>query len=240
VSDEPTARCVGVAWDGTPASVDAEAIGLLVGEAFGLPIARLHVDRGDVVEGLIAQARACGAAYVCVGGTHRGALGRIAPGSTAIRLVRRGVAVIVPPRGYAIGTPADLRVIAAGYDGTPPSRVAVDRAADLADRAGATLRIRAIAQSAVPEADPVAGAAGAERLRELVESLPRRIRPDGRIVPGEAASSLLEESERGVDMLFVGSHRYGPLLTGMLGSVSDAICERGHVPVAIVPAGIER
>ena len=233
------ARCVAVAWDGSPAAADAEALAALVAAPFGLPVVRLRVDGGDdIVERLVEQVGECAAAYLAVGPTHRGSFGRIAPGSTAVKLVRHGVAVLSPPRGYAREHPDELRIVVAGYDGTARAEVAVARAADLADHAGGTLRIRAAAQAGLTANDPVGGPHGVARLRELVEGLPHAIRPDGQVVRGEATQTLLAEIDRGADIIFVGSHRYGPLLHALMGSVSDGVSERGTVPVAIVPEGI--
>jgi nucleotide-binding universal stress UspA family protein len=48
----------------------------------------------------------------------------------------------------------------------------------------------------------------------------------------------LAEASAGLDLLVVGSRRYGPLKRALVGAVSSALVEHAHCPVLIVPRGV--
>ena len=53
-----------------------------------------------------------------------------------------------------------------------------------------------------------------------------------------AAASLAFYAWSGLDLLVVGSRRYGPLRSTLLGGVSSSLVEHAHCPVLIVPRGV--
>ena len=63
------------------------------------------------------------------------------------------------------------------------------------------------------------------------------VRPDGQVLYGEAGAMLLDEAEKGVDLLFMGSHAWGPVHRALLGSVSATVRASSPCPVVIVPRG---
>ncbi len=82
-------------------------------------------------------ARERDATAVVLGSTHRGALGRVFPGTVADRLLAGGTCpVAVAPRGFS-DREAQLKSIGVGLDGTAEARVAVATANRIAQATGA-------------------------------------------------------------------------------------------------------
>ena len=93
------------------------------------------------------EATRLGASLVVVGSTHRGPLGRLAPGTTAERLAHGAPCpVVVAPAGV----PADWapRRIGAGFVDLHDGRIALLRAAELAEATGGTLTVRTVDRGA--------------------------------------------------------------------------------------------
>jgi nucleotide-binding universal stress UspA family protein len=82
-------------------------------------------------------------------------------------------------------------------------------------------------------------AAGRERLEAAVAELPAPVEPTPTLLAGEPARALAEHS-RGLDLLVVGSRRYGPLRAVLLGGVSGRVIRSAACPVVVVPRGRER
>jgi nucleotide-binding universal stress UspA family protein len=57
------------------------------------------------------------------------------------------------------------------------------------------------------------------------------------VAEGDPVQHLADASE-GFDMLVVGSRRYGPVRSVLLGSVSSPLIERAACPVIVVPRGV--
>lgn len=150
----------------------------------------------SVARGLHELAGARDAGVVVVGGTHRGAIGRVVPGSTAQRLLEGAPCpVAVAPRGWGAGevaagaAGASLAPVVAGFDGEEDSRVAVAWAGRVAALLGAPLRIVTVVEPLPPiPRDPVTFVrpdALEEALRGARESLRASLRED---LDGLAAS----------------------------------------------------
>jgi nucleotide-binding universal stress UspA family protein len=106
---------------------------------------------GDVAQDVVADvspphalhriAEETHAALVVVGSTHRGAIGRVMPGSTGERLLHGSPCpVAIVPRGYK-ERDAEIRTIGVGYDGFDESEAALTSACELAHRIGARVRV---------------------------------------------------------------------------------------------------
>ena len=74
-----------------------------------------------------------------------------------------------------------------------------------------------------------------EAVHGALEQLPRAVRPLGTVLPGKAEEVLINEAEKGVDLLFLGSHGYGTVLRAMVGSVSSELMRSSPCPVLVVP-----
>lgn len=211
------------------------------------------VSASSPARGLHELAEVTGAEFVVVGSTHRAGIGRVLPGGTGDRLLQESpCAVAVAPIGYADRTDGIVRVVAAGYDLSSESEAAVDLAAELARAAEGTLRLLSVDEPrAARSADVIAGAYaarpfadGRERLRTRVmerrDALPAVLRADATILSGFPAPELLEEIDKGVDLVVLGSRGYGPLGRALVGSVSADVIRASPCPVVLVPRAAAR
>lgn len=182
---------------------------------------------------------------IVVGSSHRGPLGRAMLGGVGASLLDGSpIAVAVAPRGYAGAEPGPVRTIGVGYDGSPESRLALERAAALAAQLGARLRILTVVVPAVaapvmypgiyaaqvPPEPERAIAAGRKAVGAGIEA--ESVRLDG-----DPAMELIRACEDGIDLLAMGSRGYGPLSRVLLGSVSRQVVNRASCPVIVVSRG---
>lgn len=198
----------------------------------------------SVAGGLDALAAREGAQIVVLGSSSRGPLGRLLAGSTARRVIHGApCAVAVAPRGWrATGLP---RTILAAVDDGREAIGALAIATRLATTADARLRAANVVHQPSP-AHPLfsvidtsygewcaARRAACERIvRDAAAAAGAE--PEIVIAEGDPVSRLAELS-RTADLLVVGSRRYGPLRTVLLGGVSWPLLERAACPVLIVP-----
>ena len=191
------------------------------------------------------EATRLGASLVVVGSTERGPLGRLAPGTTAERLAHGAPCpVVVVPAGI----PADWapRRIGAGFVDLHDGRIALLRAAELAETAGGTLTVRtgieALAWMRTAAVDPYSRpgelepskAAAQEALDRALAMLPARVNATGEVVVAKPVDALVELSQD-VDLLVCGSRGYGPVRSVLLGGVTHSLIRHAHCPVVIVP-----
>lgn len=161
-AEEATLK-VAVALDYAPVPIEVEAHDRALAEHFdeifaraerqlgGVEFERLELRDSSPARALTELAEADDSSLIVIGSTHRGALGRVYPGSVGERLVNGAPCpVAIAPRGFARKEQFDLGLIGVGYDGTEESRLALREAADLAKQRGANLRLIA----AVPYVDP--------------------------------------------------------------------------------------
>jgi nucleotide-binding universal stress UspA family protein len=203
----------------------------------------------SAAQGLYDLADSEQADAVVVGSSHRGPVGRVLAGSVAERLLHGSPCpVAVAPAGYHERSDIGLRVVACAFDGSGEARLAVRHAELLARRAGAVLRLLAVHE---PELifgiDQVPGGFSREELgrseRERLEreleaaasSIRSGIEVEREILEGSAVEALAGAAENGVDLLTVGSRRYGPVRRVVLGSVSSGLVRVSKAPVLVVP-----
>jgi nucleotide-binding universal stress UspA family protein len=190
------------------------------------------------------------AGLIVLGSTHRSGIGRVLPGGTAEHLLAGAPAsVAVAPRGYAATAAGDkapladdLRVLAAGFDGTHEGKAALALAAELAEVAGATLRVITVGAHGPPAPEPDQSPASAatgldlqEALHVAVAALPDQLRALPIYSRGDPARVVLELAGIGVDLLIVGSRGRGPVGSVLLGSTSSAVIASSPCPVVVVP-----
>jgi nucleotide-binding universal stress UspA family protein len=185
---------------------------------------------------------------IVVGSAHRGPIGRVLAGDvTAGALHSSPCPVVVAPAGYA-HRDTRLDTIGVGYDGSPESRAALDLARDLANAAGARLRI--IDVVVAPESDgTLAGyrpdwTEDARIRREQAEARVQRAVADvGAIATGEiaygAAADALAFAGESLDLLVTGSRNYGPIRRVLLGSTSSKLVHRAPCPVLVTTRSVE-
>jgi nucleotide-binding universal stress UspA family protein len=178
---------------------------------------------------------------VVVGSPHRGPVGRALIGSVAERLLHgASCAVMVAPRGFAERRHASPSVVAVAYDGSSESKTALNHAGAIARAAEATLRVLYVEEPlavmpGIAAYTPPLAPNPDEIVAEATAAVGPGVGTEGRALAGPAASTLAEACEDGVDLLVVGSRRYGPLGRVLLGSVSTALLRKAPCPVLVAP-----
>lgn len=183
-----------------------------------------------------------------VGSSRQGPEGRVRIGKRTRQLLCHfESALAVAPRGLH-KNPRPLRRIAVGYDGGPESNAALALAASIAVAAGAELRVQTVVDDRLPGSawsslDDVLGLtwdeviqAEMERIREQAVTAGQRTeaRPDVAVTRGRPAGPLLAVSET-VDLMVIGSRRWGPTARLLLGSTGEALMHDAACAVLAVP-----
>ena len=130
-----------------------------------------------------------------------------------------------------------------GYDGSPSSQRALRFALTLARACGGRVRVVHAVKLIEGAADTCAlvmADSGAPRANELLAEL-RALLPDAadlidvEVMSGCPGEVLLEQVRRhGIDHIVIGHTERGALGRWLLGSVSDDMLARAHVPVTVV------
>jgi nucleotide-binding universal stress UspA family protein len=213
-----------------------------------IPWRSVTTGAATISHGLTRLAEAEDAVVLVLGASRRGPVGRALAGSGATRVVHGApCAVAVVPHGWVMRPPGEPVTFGAAFDGGPESHEALALAARLAEAPHANLRIVTAVNLLTP-AHPVFAAFGTSyagwvrERREYAEKIAREA-ADG--IPGAAIEVLdgdpvhcLCEASSALDLLVVGSRRYGPMRSALLGGVSSSLIEHAHCPVLIVPRGV--
>jgi nucleotide-binding universal stress UspA family protein len=213
-----------------------------------VPWRSVTTEAGTIAHGLTRIAEEENAAILVLGFSRHGAIGRIMTGTGVTRVVHGApCAVAVVPHGWHL-QPADKPLtFGVAFDGGPEAHEALALGARLAEAPHASLRILTAVHLLSP-AHPVFAATGTSytnwvrERREYAEKLAREAAAE---IPGAEVDVLhgdpvhcLAEASSAFDLLVVGSRRYGPLKSTLLGGVSSALVEHAHCPVLIVPRGV--
>jgi nucleotide-binding universal stress UspA family protein len=187
-----------------------------------------------------------GAALLVVGSGAHGRPGRVAHGSTALRLLNGApCAVAIVPRDWdGARVP---RTIGAAFAETPEGHAAVRDAHALARRSGAVLRVATAVQPR-PWMRPEPGSTDAaveSELRSLAEEAAAVATPAAAGVavdidvqvadPGDVLLALSEE----VDVLVCGSRSYSARPAALLGGVTRRVTAQAACPVILLAHGAE-
>jgi nucleotide-binding universal stress UspA family protein len=183
-----------------------------------------------------------------VGSSRLGREGRVRIGKRTRQLLCHfGAPLAVAPRGLHTKVPR-LERIGVGYDGGPESEAALALAAAVAIAAGAELQIQVVVDDR-PPAFGWSGLGGVLGMTwsEMIEAEAKRLREgalaagqsvvagvDVNVALGRPASALLALSER-VDLLVIGSRRWGPSARVLLGSTGEALMHDAGCAVLAVP-----
>lgn len=177
------------------------------------------------------------AELLVIGSTHLVGIGRLFAGTAGRHLfghVPNGV--VVAPRGWAERNEQRFRRIGVAFDGSEGSKLALQRAGELAQDLGAKLRLIAVA----PYIDPHLSASGREPEEKWVELLTRGASSitgglDVRRVlrQGRPATVLAEQSAE-LDLLVVGPRKGQRVKRALLGSVSSELVRTSACPVLVV------
>lgn len=236
----------------TEAGDDAVALGRLLASASGAELRQVEVGSGPVsspAAGLEEQARSWGADLVVLGSSRRAERGHLVVGGVAERLLHAAPwSVAVAPRDFAAAErrPAGsedpgLRVIGVGFDGSPEAERALRVASELAARNGAALRVFTVLPPLVEDPEPLVddsafawhpGLELRDALHQAVAELPAAVRAEEVVLRGSPAGKLLEETEKGLDLLVVGSHGDGPLRHALRREPRQRAAALGRLPAA--------
>jgi len=158
-------------------------------------------------------------------------------------------ALAVAPRGLHDQRDLALKRIGVGYDGSPESAAALAWASAIAVGAGAQLRVRCVVDDRMPTVGwgdvwigdmmrdwmtVVSEEKGS--LRDQAQAAARRagmdVQPEA--VSGRPADALLDLSGE-VDLIVIGSRRWGPVKRVLLGSTGEALMHDAACAVMAVP-----
>jgi nucleotide-binding universal stress UspA family protein len=185
-----------------------------------------------------------------VGSRHRRRLQRIVESDQAMQVLHGApCAVAIAPDPVAPSP--ELHRIGVGIDTTPESALALVMARELAQHTGARLSLYAVVEESIPGwvdlsatpsyADALQArfegeqAAAQELLAARLEAC-EGVAADGEVVVGEPAGELILASED-LDLLVLGSRRWGPVRRLALGSTSERVIRHAACPVLVPPRG---
>ena len=223
---------------------DARVLAERIVDRDGGELKVVHVEEGSPADTLQALAERGDADLIVLGSTHRATIGSVAPGSVAEHLLHGArCRLVIAPKGYSAGDHSEdrLRVVGVGFDGIAESHAALEEAAKLARRFGASMRVIGVATPV-----PALGAAAAAQagplhtdfqtqLQEAVAELNPELRALAVLERGDPVEKLLAAAETGLDLLVLGSRGFGPVMRLLLGSVSSRVIRRAACPVLVVP-----
>lgn len=215
------------------------------------PGARFAIDADlSAPRGLHRLARQEHRQLLVIGSSPGGPAGEVSIGHTTRQLLDElECALAIAPRGLRSRHHLDLRRVAVGFDGGAEARVALATAATLASGSGAELIVRGVIDDRVPalgwphvwmgeimEAWVEVMNDEAESLRaEIVKAVSALgVQASVQVARGRAADSLRELSGE-VDLLVLGSRRWGPVARLLLGGTGEALVHGATCPLVIVP-----
>ncbi len=179
--------------------------------------------------------------------------GEVGIGRTTRQLLGHiGCPLAIAPRGYAGRSGARLERVGVGFDGSRESRAALAAAVALAAQAGARLEIRAVVDDWIP-AFGLSGQRGARVVADWgelvagdVEQLQVRAQEaveqagagDATVAAlSGAPSEILRAFAADVDLIVIGSRRWGAFARVVLGSTGEALVNGSPSPVLVAPRG---
>jgi nucleotide-binding universal stress UspA family protein len=206
------------------------------------------IEEQSAARGLYELAEELKPSAVVVGSARHGGLGSIVLGGVGSSLLAGAPASIaVAPLGYA-DEGRQLKTIGAAVDGSAQSLRALEAGVELAERAGADLKLLTVAAphhyllggSLSPyspeEYEDMKEKEDEEVLEEAKARVSSKVSTETALLHGDPADVLPAEAS-GVDLLVVGSRAYGPLKGALLGSVSAKLMASSPAPVLVVPQG---
>jgi nucleotide-binding universal stress UspA family protein len=245
MTDRPLYPKVVAGYEENERGEDALVLAQRVVDRDGGELNVVHVEKGSPADTFQALAERGEADLVVLGSTHHAAFGSVAPGSVAEHLLHGArCRLLIAPKGYAEADHSGdrLRVLAVGYDGMAESQAALDEAAVLAVKFGASMKVVGVATpippmgaAAAAQAGPEAGPDFQTRLHSAVAELPPELRALPVLEKGDPVHKLLEVADVGVDLLVLGSRGFGPVMRLLIGSVSSRVIRSASCPVMVVP-----
>ncbi len=240
-------------WEQIKSDLEAKATAVLERRA----LAPLHAAKsyGEVLIGDSAPAAltAIGEAEqpdcIVVGSSRRGRLGAVLIGSTGEKLAHGSAApVAIAPRGYSDAAPDRIATVAVGFDGGGEADHALELAASIARRHGASVRVIGVLETTIGEGEIIAEAFDAlsgrpvvdrrkeeleTRMSEAIAAHAEDLAVAVEIERGRVADRLSDCCGHDADLLVVGSRGYGPFARVLLGSTSSRLAGRAPCPLLV-------
>jgi nucleotide-binding universal stress UspA family protein len=218
--------------------------------AFMTPEARTVVEADwSVPHALARVVRAEQPDLLVLGSSRHAPPGRVRIGMHTRQLLGEAqCALAVAPRGLSPDGQNRLAVIGVGCDGTPEAERAIRQAGSLARAAHARLRVRAVVEDQLPymawsPARPYVQGMWEDLIAPEVDSLRKVAQREASATgaaftvearTGAAAGELIALSGE-VDLLVIGSRRWGPAVRVLLGSTGEELMHNARCPVMVVP-----
>jgi nucleotide-binding universal stress UspA family protein len=184
-----------------------------------------------------------------VGSSRQGLPGHVRIGKRTRQLLCHfACALAVAPRGIHADPPTQFRRIGVGYDGGPESATALALGGAIAAACGADLKVRSVVDDRVPLLLRSAlGGLVATEWHDTIAEQKQRLHDQAlaavgtlganasaEVVSGKPADALLAFSDD-VDLLVIGSRRWGPSARVLLGTTGEALLHDAACPVLTVP-----
>jgi len=196
----------------------------------------------SVGRGLHELAERQRADLLVIGSCHRGLLGRVFLGDdTCAALNGAPCAVAIAPSGYA-EMPRELGKIGVGYKAPGEGQQALVAARSLAARHGSTIRaLSVVSLRSIPYGEPIP-VGWPQIAKRLVDKELTRFYDlddvDGDATYGEPGEELARFGDD-VDLLIVGSARYGPVGRLFNSSTSNYLARHSRCPLLVLPRTAE-
>jgi nucleotide-binding universal stress UspA family protein len=216
-------------------------------ERSGVEAHPIAVPDGSPGRALHLAAKRKHADLIVVGSAHRGRLGRVFAGDDAASTLHASPCpVLVAPVGYAQHG-GEIATIGVAFDGSGESRAALELARDLAEAAGAGLRVIEVVVPPDPGGPFPAyrpdwdghALARREEAQKRVDAVVAELGDNvtGDIAFGRPAEELAFEANH-LDLLITGSRNYGPIRRVILGSTSSKLVHRAPCPVLVTTRSV--
>jgi nucleotide-binding universal stress UspA family protein len=197
---------------------------------------RVHVGFGPAKYALHETASRVGAGLMVVGTPHRGALGRIALGSTTDRVLSGAPCpVAVAPRGFRDQVETPERIGVAFVD-TPGGWAALRAGAAIARHTGAGLIAYTVTKRDIRQASRDRAKVAVER---AIAALARDIHSEARVLTSGGTDALVSESHN-LDFLVRGFRGHGPMRTPTAFGPSSTLARQVACPFVVVPATVDQ
>jgi nucleotide-binding universal stress UspA family protein len=178
------------------------------------------------VRALHEAAEELGASLLVAGGSRRSAVGQVAPGGVAERLLHAApCAVAIAPRDRSV---EPLRRIGVAFVDGPEGADALALAAGLARAAGGRVRSLTVLESAWERrrADAI--------VAKVRAAVPADLLAATDVLDGRVADQLIRVAAE-LDLLICGSRGYGPVRSLLLGGVTWTLARSVPCPLLVVP-----
>jgi nucleotide-binding universal stress UspA family protein len=197
---------------------------------------RVHVKFGPAKYALHETASRIGAGLIVVGSPHRGALGRIALGSTTDRVVGGAPCpVAVAPRGFRDEGVAPERIGVAFVD-TPGGWAALRVGAAIARRTGAGL----VAYTVIKQHTRDAGRGRAEEaLDRAIAEHAGDLHFEALLLTNGGVDALASDSHD-LDLLVRGVRDHGPVHAPLASGRPSNLARQVACPFVVVPPGLDQ